>query len=176
MRARAYKALPPEARAWSQVRDGRARDEPARTAARRNSRARPRWKDMLKNIKQCAAVAAPLLWLGLAPSPAQASITLRGTVPASRTPTVILPATGATALHGVVKFLFTAPTAGAYALSFCIGPAANPCGFAPPTSTVVNVPGGDQKLLLIDASLLTSNVLVVGQGTTTPLPYTVTIE
>jgi len=116
-------------------------------------------------------------FLGATAHPAQAAITLRGTVPASRTPTVILPATGAaTALHGVVKFLFTAPNAGAYALGFCIGPVANPCGFAPPTSTVVNVPGGEQRLLLIDAALLTNNVLVVGQGTSTPLPYTVTIE
>lgn len=45
---------------------------------------------------------------------------------------------------GVLKFKFSAPTAGAYAFNFCIGPAANPCGL--PTSYVVVVLGSEERL------------------------------
>ena len=107
---------------------------------------------------------------------ASASVTLRGTHPGGTTPVVILQAHGRTGVSGVVKLLLSAPTAGAYVMSFCVGPASNPCGFALPTSYVVNVPGGQQRLAVIDASVFTSNVLVVGQGTTSALPYTVTLE
>lgn len=107
---------------------------------------------------------------------ALASLTLSGSHPGGVTPVVILQAHGQTGATGVVKLLLSAPTAGAYALSFCVGPASNPCGFAPPTSYVVNVPGGQQRLAVISAAQLASNVLVVTQGTTSAKPYTVSIE
>jgi hypothetical protein len=108
--------------------------------------------------------------------PASASLTLRGTHPGGLAPVVILQPHGQTGATGVVKLLLGAPTAGAYAFSFCVGPVANPCGFAPPTSYVVNVPGGQQRLAVISAAQLANNVLVVAQGTSSALPYTVTIE
>ncbi|HWA76437.1 MAG TPA: hypothetical protein VG937_29065 [Polyangiaceae bacterium] len=107
---------------------------------------------------------------------ALASLTLSGSLPGGTTPVVILQAHGQTSATGVVKLLLSAPTAGAYALNFCVGPASNPCGFSPPTSYVVNVPGGQQRLAVISAAQLASNVLVVAQGTTSAKPYTVTIE
>jgi hypothetical protein len=103
-----------------------------------------------------------------------ASITLNGTIPAGTTPVVIIQANPQSGATGVLKFKFSAPTAGAYKLSFCIGPAANPCGLA--TSYVVTVPGGQERLAVVDASVFKNNVLVVGQGTTQPLPFAVTIE
>jgi hypothetical protein len=104
------------------------------------------------------------------------SITLNGTVPGTTppTPVVILEANGEIGPGGPLKFKFSAPTPGAYELSFCIGPAANPCGL--PSSYVVHVPGGQERLAVVDASIFKNNVLVVGQGTKTPLPFAVTIE
>jgi hypothetical protein len=107
---------------------------------------------------------------------ALASLTLNGTHPGGITPVVILQAHGQTSATGVVKLLFAAPTAGAYSMNFCVGPASNPCGFAAPTSYVVSVPGGQQRLAVISAAQLASNVLVVSQGTASAKPYTVTIE
>jgi hypothetical protein len=109
-------------------------------------------------------------------SRALASLTLSGSHPGGVTPVVILQAHGQTGASGVVKLLFAAPTAGAYTMNFCVGPAANPCGFAPPTSYVVSVPGGQQRLAVISAAQLASNVLVVTQGTGSSKPYTVSIE
>jgi hypothetical protein len=105
---------------------------------------------------------------------ASAAITMRGTVPASATAFVIIQANGQTGARGPIKLLLGAPTPGAYALSFCIGPASNPCGLS--TSYVVNVPGGEQRMAVVDASMFVSNVLVVGQGTASALAFTVTIE
>ena len=120
-------------------------------------------------------IAAVVLALSVAlAQPALAQITLNGTVPAGTTPVVIIQANNQTGATGVVKFKFSAPTAGKYAFSFCIGPAANPCGLA--TSYVVNVPGGQERLAVVDASIFKNNVLTVGQGTTQPLPFTVTME
>jgi hypothetical protein len=106
--------------------------------------------------------------------PAFAYITLSGTVPAGTTPVVIIQANNQTGATGTLKFKFSAPTAGKYSFNFCIGPAANPCGLA--TSYVVVVPGGQERLAVVDASIFKSNVLVVGQGTTQPLPFAVTME
>ena len=104
------------------------------------------------------------------------SITLNGTIPGTTppTPVVILEANAGIGPGGILKFKFSAPTPGAYAFNFCIGPAANPCGL--PTSYVVVVPGGQERLALVEASVFKNNVLVVGQGTTEPLPFAVTIE
>jgi len=104
------------------------------------------------------------------------SITLNGTIPPSKpvTPVVIIQANGESGPGGPLKFLFSAPTTGAYVLSFCIGPAANPCGL--PTSYVVDVPGGQERLAVVDAGIFKNNVLVVAQGTLETLPFSVTID
>lgn len=102
------------------------------------------------------------------------SITLNGTVPSSATPLVILQANGEVGPGGILKFKFSAPQAGAYELGFCIGPASNPCGLS--TSFVVNVPGGQERLAVVEASIFRNNVLVVSQGTSTALPFSVTVE
>lgn len=104
------------------------------------------------------------------------SITLYGTIPATTppTPVVILEANGEDGPGGILKFKFSAPQAGAYALNFCIGPAANPCGM--PDSYVVTVPAGEERLAVIEAGIFRHNVLVVTQGTATPIPFAVTME
>ena len=104
------------------------------------------------------------------------SITLNGTIPPTKppTPVVIIQANGESGPGGPLKFLFSAPMAGAYTLSFCIGPAENPCGL--PTSYVVVVPGGQERLAVVDAGIFKNNVLVVGQGTTETVPFSVTID
>jgi hypothetical protein len=79
--------------------------------------------------------------------------------------------------NGKFLFRFFAPKVNAgvaYSLDFCIGPAFNPCGL--PTSTDVTVPAGQQRLLTIDTSVFAHNILVVGQGTKKPVPYSVTVE
>jgi hypothetical protein len=102
------------------------------------------------------------------------SITLNGTIRSGTTPIVILEANEEHGSGGPLKFKFSAPEAGAYALNFCIGPASNPCGL--PSSCVVLVPGGQERLAVVDASIFRKNVLVVNQGTATDLPFAVTIE
>ncbi|MGZ4889020.1 MAG: hypothetical protein ACXWBH_07555, partial [Candidatus Angelobacter sp.] len=101
-----------------------------------------------------------------------ASISLNGTVAAGGKLVVIIQANNQTGATGVLKFKFSAPTAGHYAFNFCIGPVANPCGL--PTSYVVVVPGGQERLAVVDASIFKDNVLVVGQGTNQSLPFVVT--
>jgi hypothetical protein len=39
----------------------------------------------------------------------------------------------------------------------------------------VDVPGGQERLAVVDAGIFKDNVLVVAQGTTETLPFTVTI-
>ena len=104
------------------------------------------------------------------------SITLNGTIPAATPPkpVVILEANAESGPGGPLKFKFSAPEPGAYTLNFCIGPAANPCGL--PTSYVVVVPGGQERLAVVDAGIFKKNVLVVSQGTNAPIPFAVTIE
>jgi hypothetical protein len=102
------------------------------------------------------------------------SITLTGTIPATGKPVVIIEANGEGGPGGILKFKFSAPQSGAYDLGFCIGPASNPCGL--PTSYVVNVPGGQERLAVIEAGVFRNNILVVSQGTSTDLPFAVTIE
>jgi hypothetical protein len=103
-----------------------------------------------------------------------AYITLNGIVPVSRAGVVILQANGQSGATGTLKFKFSAPTPGAYSMDFCIGPTENTCGL--PTSYVVVVPGGQERLAVVNAGVFTNNVLVVAQGTTRPLPFSVTIE
>jgi hypothetical protein len=102
------------------------------------------------------------------------SITLNGTVPSSATPTVIIQANGETGPGGTLKFKFSAPQAGAYVMAFCIGPAANPCGAS--SDYVVSVPGGQERLAIIEAGVFRKSILVVSQGTSESLPFAVTVE
>lgn len=108
---------------------------------------------------------------------ARAYITLNGIVPVGRAGVVILQAHKQTGTTDTLKFKFTAPSFDAgvkYALDFCIGPSTNPCGL--PTSYVVNVPGGEERLAVVPSSVFVNNVLIVAQGTNRPVPYSVTIE
>jgi hypothetical protein len=102
------------------------------------------------------------------------SITLNGTVPSSATPTVIIQANGEAGPGGILKFKFSVPQAGAYSMNFCIGPASNPCGTS--SDFVVTVPGGQERLAIVEAGVFRKNVLVVSQGTSEALPFSVTVE
>jgi hypothetical protein len=104
------------------------------------------------------------------------SITLNGTIPSSSTPLVIIQANGENGPGGILKFKFSAPAPqpGGYALSFCIGPASNPCGTS--SDYVVNVPAAEERLAVIEAGVFRKSILVVGQGTNDPVPFSVTIE
>jgi hypothetical protein len=124
--------------------------------------------------KSLTAGTVCLLLVSLMAQAAFAAITLNGTVPTGRAGLVVIQANKQPKTSGVLKFKFSAPNAGAYAFNFCIGPASNPCGL--PTSYVVVVPGGEERLAVVDASVFTNNVLTVSQGTNTPLPFSVTIE
>ncbi len=120
-----------------------------------------------------AALLALAGW-ALAPAASFAAITIDGTVPVSRTGILLIQANHQPGATGVVKFKFTAPQKGAYTLGFCIGPASNPCGMA--TSYVVQVQGGESQLAVVNANVFENNVLVVAQGTSTPVPFSVSME
>lgn len=109
------------------------------------------------------------------------SITLTGTIPSTTPPTqvVILVANPNIGPGCPLKFKFSAPLPDneapvPYALDFCFGPADSPCG--PHSSFAVNVPGGQERLAVVDAGILKTNVLAVSQGTKIPIPFAVTIE
>ncbi len=106
-------------------------------------------------------------------SPSPRPLALTGTVPAGGE-LVLIEENKPPKATGVLRLKFSAPTAGNYSLNFCIGPRSNPCGL--PTSRVVTVPGGEERLEEVNASVFKDNVLTVGQGTNTPLPYSMTIE
>jgi len=133
---------------------------------------------MKTRIKALIAIAVAFALSTLYVPEARAYITLNGVVPVGRAGIVILQAhklSGATS--DTLKFKFTAPSFNAgvpYVLSFCIGPPTNPCGL--PTSYVVQVPGGEERLAVVPSSVFANNVLVVGQGTARPVPYSVTME
>lgn len=123
-------------------------------------------------------IAAVVLFILLAANalPAFAVITMQGTVPTGRAGLVIIPANKQLKATGILKFKFSAPAPrpGGYALDFCVGPASNPCGT--PGSFVVTVPASEERIALVDASAFATNVLTVGQGTNTPVPFAVEIE
>jgi hypothetical protein len=107
--------------------------------------------------------------------PAQAfAYTISGVIPPGKTPVVIK-------LHkpikpGLMKLTFSAPPKNAhvpYALDFCIGPRENPCGL--PNDRVVNVPEGQTRSETVDSAIFSHDVLVVGQGTTVAVPFSVQI-
>lgn len=128
-------------------------------------------------IRARIAMLAALATAMIGVPAAHAYITLNGMVPTGRNGMVILQANKQSGTTDTLKFKFTAPSANAgvgYALDFCIGPASNPCGL--PSSYVVSVPAGEERLAAVPASVFGNNVLVVVQGTTRPVPYSVTIE
>jgi hypothetical protein len=104
------------------------------------------------------------------------SITLNGTIPGSSSAgVVIIEANGESGPGGgILKFKFSAPQAGAYTFNFCIGPASNPCG--EDSDYVVSVPGGQERLAVVEAGVFKKSVLVVTQGTAEALPFAVTVE
>jgi hypothetical protein len=77
-------------------------------------------------------------------------------------------------LYALTLSISAGAAGGGYALSFCIGPASNPCGVT--NAYVVQVTGGQQQLAVVDAGVFSENVLVVGQGTNVDLPFAVPIE
>jgi hypothetical protein len=73
----------------------------------------------------------------------------------------------------LMHFRFYAPTANAgvgYALTYCIGPQSHPCGHR---NFIIDVPMGQVRTATVQ--IPRNSVLVVGQGTTAPLPYSVEI-
>jgi hypothetical protein len=133
---------------------------------------------METRIKALVSIMVAFALSTLCVSEARAYITLNGIVPVGRAGIVILqPHKLSGTTSDTLKFKFSAPSFNAglpYALSFCIGPATNPC--ASPTSYVVQVPGGEERLAVVPSSVFANNELVVSQGTTRPVPYSVTIE
>ena len=80
-------------------------------------------------------------------------------------------------LPPLVRLTMSAPPVNAgvsYALTYCIGPAANPCGL--PGEWTVEVPAGQTVVRTVPASLFTHKVFVVGQGTKKAVPYKVQID
>ena len=74
----------------------------------------------------------------------------------------------------MLKLKLSSPSNGA-TLTFCLGAVANPCGTS--ASLSVTVSPGQDKLALIDAQEFSHNVvLVVGQGTSATVGYSVSIE
>jgi hypothetical protein len=105
-----------------------------------------------------------------------AAYTLSGTIPPHAPPKSVvlhphLP------LPPLVRLTMSAPPVNAgvpYALTYCIGPATNPCGFS--NDWTVEVPAGQTVVRTVPASLFTNKVFVVGQGTKKPVPYKVKID
>jgi hypothetical protein len=129
---------------------------------------------MMKTVLKLLVATTVALALSAASAPkALASITLNGTIQPGTT-VVIIEANNTNGPTGTLKFKFSAPTPGAYSINFCIGPKSNPCGS--PTSYVVTVPGGQERLAVIAPGTLNNSVLVAGQGTNKAIPFTVTME
>jgi hypothetical protein len=108
------------------------------------------------------------------PAMAMAGQTIRGVLPPGHRSAIL--AVKKPNLVQPLNFRFYAPPVNAgvdYALDFCIGPRSNPCGL--PGDIVVNVPMGQTRLATYSSGLFVTNVLVVGQGTRSSVPYLVTI-
>jgi hypothetical protein len=101
--------------------------------------------------------------------------TLAGVIPPSSPPKPVTLNLHQPIPKGLILFIFYAPPVNAgvaYAIDFCIGPAFNPCGL--PTSTVVTVPKGQSRHLIVDSSVF-AHIFVAGQGTFKPVPYVVNV-
>jgi hypothetical protein len=101
--------------------------------------------------------------------------TLRGVIPPGRRPVVLH-------LHqplppGMTTLVMTAPPVNAgvpYSLTYCIGPASNPCGL--PDDWTAEVPAGQTVTRLVPTSIFTGKIFVVGQGTRKSVPYAVNVN
>jgi hypothetical protein len=129
---------------------------------------------MRPTFRSLTAIAVILAFCTLTALPAFAAITLNGTAPVSAAGIVVIQPNKLLTTHGVLKFKFSAPTAGAYTMGFCIGTTPNTCGQA--ASYVVQVPGGEERLAVVDAATFADKALVVVQPTNKALPFSVTIE
>ena len=105
--------------------------------------------------------------------PSFATLTMSGTLTGGQTLLIIQPNNSTNAATGVLKFKFSAPTAGAYSLGFCIGPVANPCGSA---AYFVSVQGGHTQLAVVNASIFNGNELVIENPTSSSVGYSVSME
>jgi hypothetical protein len=123
-----------------------------------------------------AAVLATVVVAGTGVPLAWAQLAVNGTIPPGGVPVVVIQATRQRTPSHLLRFKFSAPAPqpGGYAVAFCIGPAANPCGLS--TSYVVQVPAGEERLAVIDSNVFTNNVLVAGQGTSVSVPFAVVME
>ena len=107
-------------------------------------------------------------------------LTLKGMIPRVGQPVVVIANYHfATAPSDSIRFLFSAPLFNAgvnYSVSFCVGPPppANTCGAGSVYTQDVN--SGQSVLAVVPAAAFKDNVLLVGQGTGVPVPYSVTIE
>ena len=116
-----------------------------------------------------------LVALAISPKLAFAQMKLDGSVPVGRAGLVIIQQNAEPGSVGIVEFKFSAPgAAGGYALNFCIGPAANPCGT--PLSYAVTVPAGQSRLAVVNAKVFEHDELVVTQGTGVPVPFSVAMQ
>jgi hypothetical protein len=78
---------------------------------------------------------------------------------------------------GAIKLTMSAPPVNAgvpYAITYCIGSAANPCGL--PSDLTFEVGAGKTIVRSVPSHLFTTNMFVVGQGTKKPVPYKVQIN
>src|ERR1700686_3065906 len=126
-------------------------------------------------MRALLAIVVALALSALFVQEAFAYITLNGMVPVGQAGLVILQAHKQSGATDTLKFKFSAPSFNAgvkYVINFCIGPATNPCGL--PTSYVVPVPGGEERLAVVPASIFEKSVLTVGHGTSRPVPFAVT--
>jgi len=123
-------------------------------------------------IKALIAAAAVLCACA---DPASASYDLYGLIPPASPPKPVV-------LHlpsiskGYILLIFYAPPTNVgvdYTIDFCIGPAFNPCGL--PTATVVTVPKGQSRSLVVDSSIFDHDIFVVEQATSKPVPYEVNV-
>ena len=121
-----------------------------------------------------AIVAAAALCAFAAPASAY---TLAGVIPPSSPPKPVTLHLHQPIPKGLILFIFYAPPVNAgvaYAIDFCIGPAFNPCGL--PTSTVVTVPRGQTRILVVESNIFAHNIFVASQGTKKPVPYVVNVK
>ena len=99
------------------------------------------------------------------------SITCNGVV-APHDSFIVMQPTGESGPGGLLKFMFSAPSAGGGELIFNIVPGSNPQG---PGAYSVAVAGGTERLAIVDAGIFKNNVLAVFGHSSAPVPFAVTI-
>ena len=125
-------------------------------------------------MRMGARLLVAVLGLSMTPTAGMATQTLSGVLPPGRVTKVLT--FRRPLLPQPMHFQFTAPPVNAgvgYALTFCIGAPANPCGL--PSDITVDVLKGQTKSATFNSSLFARRVFVVGQGTRVSVPYLVKI-